>query len=34
MENNALLWGILGAVLGSFCASFVSRICEKKPLFA
>ncbi|EOY4240673.1 A24 family peptidase [Campylobacter upsaliensis] len=34
MENNALLWGILGAVLGSFCASFASRICEKKPLFA
>lgn len=34
MENNALFWGILGAVLGSFCASFVSRICEKKPLFA
>ncbi|EOB2174753.1 A24 family peptidase [Campylobacter upsaliensis] len=34
MENNALLWGILGAVFGSFCASFVSRICEKKPLFA
>ncbi|WP_270985958.1 prepilin peptidase [Campylobacter upsaliensis] len=37
MENNALFWlfgGILGAVFGSFCASFASRICEKKPLFA
>lgn len=35
MANEFLAWlflGILGAILGSFCASFASRICEKKPL--